>query len=134
MLYTCIYVFIHVCIYFYFCPFVSTHVLYRWSIGICVYLTSAVYALVQITLRSPSGTNSTLIGTRPYDITSTGFSDWPFMSVHFWGENPAGNWTFFIKNANYYSLSGTVYKHLLKLTTSCTEMHSSWFFAFSTFC
>ena len=34
---------------------------------------------------------STLLDVRPHDFTSSGFVDWPFMTVHSWGENPIGN-------------------------------------------
>ena len=30
---------------------------------------------------------------RPYDNQPGEYVDWPFMSVMFWGENPAGQWT-----------------------------------------
>ena len=48
---------------------------------------------VKIVLTSPSGTNSTLLGYRSLDNGGAGYYYWPFMSVMFWGENPAGEWT-----------------------------------------
>ena len=48
---------------------------------------------IMIQLTSPSGTTSTLLSHRNQDFSSGGYSDWPFMSVMFWGENPAGVWT-----------------------------------------
>lgn len=39
-----------------------------------------------------------MLDTRPQDFSSTGFIDWPFMSVHHWGENPTGTWTLEIHN------------------------------------
>ena len=36
--------------------------------------------------------------TRPKDTTEAGFEDWPFLSVHFWGEKPTGNWTIEVSN------------------------------------
>ena len=48
---------------------------------------------ISITLRSPQGTVSVLLPTRQRDFVNTlGYEDWEFMSVHFWGENPQGNW------------------------------------------
>ncbi|KAI6241258.1 PHOMO B domain-containing protein [Aphelenchoides fujianensis] len=35
---------------------------------------------------------SQLIGPRIRDRSTEGFRQWPFMSVHFWGENPKGTW------------------------------------------
>ena len=52
-------------------------------------------------LTSPSGTVSTLLGYRKQDSgrsywfgsSISGYNDWPFMSVQFWGEDPTGQWT-----------------------------------------
>ena len=47
-----------------------------------------------------------------------GFNDWPFMTVHSWGENPVGRWTLEIHNdahahwqseANFYKWSLELY-------------------------
>ena len=37
--------------------------------------------------------------------TGAAYSDWPFKSVHFWGENPAGTWKITV---GYNGTSGTV--------------------------
>ena len=34
----------------------------------------------------------TLLTKRPRDVSTVGFSNWPFMSVHTWGEDPRGEW------------------------------------------
>lgn len=39
-----------------------------------------------------TGTISQLLTARPLDTSDAGFSNWKFMSVHFWGENPVGTW------------------------------------------
>ena len=49
-------------------------------------------------LTSPRGTRSTLLHTRPHDTASSGFTNWPFMSTHTWGEDPHGEWTLEIHN------------------------------------
>lgn len=47
-----------------------------------------------ITLCSPSGTCSTLLPKRSKDyVNCFGYDQWPFISVHFWGEDPSGDWT-----------------------------------------
>lgn len=56
---------------------------------------------LRIYLQSPSGTRSTLLDVRPQDFSSSGFIDWPFMSVHFWGENPSGTWYLEVHNDAY---------------------------------
>jgi len=50
-------------------------------------------------LTSPSGTQTVLLFERPRDVLDSSFEDWPFMSVHFWGERAAGRWKLEILNA-----------------------------------
>ncbi|XP_027840816.2 uncharacterized protein LOC114122374 isoform X2 [Aphis gossypii] len=47
---------------------------------------------LRILLISPMGTESVLLFERPLDIISSTFDDWPFLSVHYWGEKIAGRW------------------------------------------
>lgn len=49
-------------------------------------------------LRSPTGTNSTLLDRRMLDQSTESFNKWPFTTVHMWGETPQGTWTLEIKN------------------------------------
>ncbi|KAG1681898.1 Neuroendocrine convertase 1 [Nymphon striatum] len=51
-----------------------------------------------ISLTSPSGTVTTLLTPRTGDVSTSGFKNWYFMSVHLWGENPTGNWVLRINN------------------------------------
>ena len=61
---------------------------------------------IRITLTSPQGTESVLLPYRNYDfVNEEGYDDWPFMSVHHWGENPVGQWTLTI---NFRSRFGHV--------------------------
>ena len=55
---------------------------------------------IQIVLTSPSGTESTLLGYRSLDAEDSGYYSWPFMSVMFWGEDPAGEWTLSVQSIN----------------------------------
>lgn len=48
---------------------------------------------LHLVLISPLGTRSSLLRPRPRDKTDNGFDNWPFLSVHFWGEPPNGTWT-----------------------------------------
>ncbi|KAL1137834.1 hypothetical protein AAG570_009530, partial [Ranatra chinensis] len=54
---------------------------------------------LRVVLTSPRGTPSTLLLQRPRDVLSSNFDGWPFLSVHFWGEDPRGTWTLSIVNA-----------------------------------
>jgi len=55
---------------------------------------------IKITLTSPSGTSSHLLLPRVRDSEDDTFNEWPFLSVHFWGENPMGTWKLRIHNTN----------------------------------
>ena len=49
---------------------------------------------IRVELTSPQGTVSVLLPNRGNDfINDEGYSSWPFMSVHHWGEDPTGRWT-----------------------------------------
>lgn len=54
---------------------------------------------LRLLLTSPMGTTSTLLFERPRDVLSSSFDDWPFLSVHFWGEKADGRWTLQVINA-----------------------------------
>ncbi|EDO47748.1 predicted protein, partial [Nematostella vectensis] len=51
-----------------------------------------------IYLTSPMGTKSCLLSPRKEDSSNEGFSKWPFMTTHSWGEDPRGTWTLEIKD------------------------------------
>lgn len=53
---------------------------------------------LKITLISPSGTPTNLLLPRPKDSDENSFNNWPFLSVHFWGEEASGIWKLVIKN------------------------------------
>lgn len=54
---------------------------------------------LRMRLTSPSGTPSVLLFERPRDMLESSFEDWPFMTVHFWGERAAGTWKLEVINA-----------------------------------
>lgn len=67
-------------------------------------LTYTRRGAIALFLTSPSGTRSNILQQRPRDLQPGRFSQWPFLSVQFWGENPAGTWTFEIQeNFNGYN-------------------------------
>ncbi|XP_043483966.1 furin-like protease 1 isoform X2 [Leptopilina heterotoma] len=57
---------------------------------------------LEIYLTSPQGTKSILLAKRPHDFSKAGFNQWPFMSVHTWGERPHGTWKLEIHNEGKY--------------------------------
>ncbi|XP_023247462.1 furin-like protease 2 [Copidosoma floridanum] len=54
---------------------------------------------LRILLTSPMGTTSTLLFQRPRDVLNSNFDDWPFLSVHFWGEKAEGKWILQVINS-----------------------------------
>ncbi|XP_043516117.1 uncharacterized protein LOC122531901, partial [Frieseomelitta varia] len=68
---------------------------------------------LQIQLTSPQGTKSTLLAKRPHDISKAGFNQWPFMSVHTWGERPHGTWKLEIHNEGRYQGRATLHEWAL---------------------
>ena len=61
---------------------------------------------ISVSLTSPQGTTSILLPYRNRDFINTnGYFHWPFMSLHFWGENPIGNW---MSTVSYRSTVGKV--------------------------
>ncbi|XP_034241763.1 furin-like protease 1 isoform X2 [Thrips palmi] len=68
---------------------------------------------LQIHLTSPNGTRSTLLARRPHDMSRAGFTAWPFMSVHTWGEQPFGVWQLEIHNEGRFLGTLTEWKLIL---------------------
>ena len=66
-----------------------------------------------------------LLSERDADMSKDGFSNWSFMSVHSWGENPSGKWK--IKIMDRVRLFKKSEKLILKLTKfipiDCKEKH-----------
>ncbi|XP_076235369.1 furin-like protease 1 isoform X2 [Calliopsis andreniformis] len=76
---------------------------------------------LQIQLTSPQGTKSTLLAKRPLDISKAGFNQWPFMSVHTWGERPHGTWKLEIHNEGRYQDTLEEYKLVFYGTETSLE-------------
>ncbi|XP_053997118.1 furin-like protease 1, isoforms 1/1-X/2 [Hylaeus anthracinus] len=68
---------------------------------------------LQIQLTSPQGTKSTLLAKRQHDVSKAGFDQWPFMSVHTWGERPHGTWKLEIHNEGRYQGRATLHEWAL---------------------
>ncbi len=66
----------------------------------------------QLELISPSGTRSMLLDVRPKDRHPGSYKKWPFMSLHYWGENPHGQWTLSVR----YTLLGSLVLNDLNVT------------------
>ncbi len=60
---------------------------------------------MEFSLLSPSGTISQLLGHRSNDNLPGQYSNWPLMSVHFWGEDPRGEWLLTFRYQNSSSVA-----------------------------
>ncbi|KAI5651329.1 proprotein convertase p-domain-containing protein [Phthorimaea operculella] len=67
-----------------------------------VSLSAARRGDLRIALVSPAGTRVTLLAPRAHDSSRAGFTSWPFMSVHMWGESPIGIWQLEVSNEGRY--------------------------------
>uniref|UniRef100_A0A8C9FIU1 Proprotein convertase subtilisin/kexin type 4 n=1 Tax=Pavo cristatus TaxID=9049 RepID=A0A8C9FIU1_PAVCR len=77
---------------------------------------------LQVALRSPMGTTSTLVTVRPYDTSQQGYKDWTFMSTHFWDENPNGTWTLQLENKGDAYNTGMLTSFVLHLHGTDEDM------------
>ena len=63
---------------------------------------------LDIYLFSPAGTVSMILSRRERDTSAIGFRNWTFLSVHFWGENPAGEWRVLVRDLTGQNYVGSV--------------------------
>ncbi|XP_014465638.2 proprotein convertase subtilisin/kexin type 4 [Alligator mississippiensis] len=77
-----------------------------------------------ISLTSPMATKSTLVAVRPYDTSSQGYTDWAFMSTHFWDEDPQGTWTLVLENKGDAYNTGFLTSFMLQLYGTEEDMRA----------
>ena len=87
--------------------------MYKWYYGDDDLITWPERGYVQVSLTSPSGTTSTLLPRRIGDIFPGSYDDWPFLAVHFWGENPAGTWRI---NIRFDGTVGSIHVQVPRVT------------------
>ncbi|PAA73078.1 hypothetical protein BOX15_Mlig019267g1 [Macrostomum lignano] len=87
-------------------PEVEDRVKYLEHLQLRVNMTYPVRGNLAIFITSPAGTRSQLLTRRKLDKANSGLPSWAFMTVHFWGEEPAGQWTVEIQDQSESSHSG----------------------------
>nr|CAG4634667.1 EOG090X02T5 [Alona affinis] len=76
------------------CQGSETEVNYLEHVQAVISLNSSRRGDVEMFLTSPMGTRSMILSRRPNDDDGRdGFTKWPFMTTHTWGEDPRGRWT-----------------------------------------
>ncbi|XP_054715875.1 neuroendocrine convertase 1-like [Uloborus diversus] len=78
---------------------------------------------LDIYLFSPSGSVSMILSRRERDTSAIGFKNWTFLSVHFWGENPAGEWKLLVRDLTEQENKGSI--NSVKLTLHGTREQPS---------
>lgn len=80
------------------CKGTENEVNYLEHVQAVITLNSTRRGEVVMHLESPMKTKSMILSQRPNDDDHTdGFSKWPFMTTHTWGENPRGRWKLEVK-------------------------------------
>lgn len=59
----------------------------------------------------PHSPSSRPLRPRPFDVSGEGYSNWTFMSTHFWDEDPQGLWILGLENKGYYFNTGESWGH-----------------------
>jgi len=80
------------------CNGTDTEILYLEHVEAVVTLSTSFRGQVEIFLKSPQGTKSSLLAFRRLDSSADGFNEWPFMTTHNWGESPTGKWKLEVRN------------------------------------
>jgi proprotein convertase subtilisin/kexin type 2 len=91
------------------CKGSETEVNYIEHVQSVITLNSTRRGDVTLYLVSPMGTRSMILSRRPNDDDHhDGFTKWPFMTTHTWGENPRGVWKLEVKHESQTPQSGFI--------------------------
>ena len=82
----------------YFFPFDIGIPYWRYYYGVPITIPNCYCGSIQCTIPLFYCSRSTLLHKRKNDYSKGQFQKWPFMSTHYWGENPAGKWKLDIEN------------------------------------
>lgn len=75
------------------CAGTDTEVRYLEHVQAVISLNATRRGDVELFLTSPMGTRSMILSRRANDDDHRdGFTKWPFMTTHTWGEDPHGTW------------------------------------------
>jgi proprotein convertase subtilisin/kexin type 2 len=94
----------------------ATEVNYLEHVQAIVTLNSTRRGDTTMYLVSPSGTRTMILSRRPKDDDAKdGFTNWPFMTTHTWGENPRGKWRLIVRFQGKGEHRGTLKRFTLML-------------------
>jgi len=99
------------------CAGQATEINYLEHVQAVISLNSSRRGDTTMYLISPMGTRTMILSRRPKDDNDKdGFTNWPFMTTHTWGENPRGKWRLVVRFQGA-SGSNVVHKGTLKRFT-----------------
>lgn len=98
------------------CAGMPTEVNYLEHVQAVISLNSTRRGDTTLYLISPSGTQTMILSRRPKDDDAKdGFTNWPFMTTHTWGENPRGKWRLVVRFQGQGKHVGTLKRFTLML-------------------
>ncbi|KAE9553586.1 hypothetical protein FO519_003181 [Halicephalobus sp. NKZ332] len=98
------------------CIGTNTEINYLEHVQAVVSLNSSRRGDTTMYLISPMGTRTMILSRRPKDDDSKdGFTNWPFMTTHTWGENPRGKWRLVVRFQGEGKHQGTLKRFTLML-------------------
>jgi proprotein convertase subtilisin/kexin type 2 len=98
------------------CAGTLTEVNYLEHVQAVVSLNSTRRGDTTLYLISPAGTPTMILSRRPKDDDAKdGFTNWPFMTTHTWGENPRGKWRLVVRFQGQGHHQGTLKRFTLML-------------------
>ncbi|KAF9585831.1 pheromone processing endoprotease [Lunasporangiospora selenospora] len=80
---------------------------------------------VEVELESPNKVISKLAVARPRDASTDGFSNWTFMTVKHWEENPVGRWTLTVYDRSNPNNTGVFVDWKLSFHGEIVDGHST---------
>lgn len=84
------------------CKGTETEVNYLEHVQAVISVNSTRRGDVELFLTSPMGTTSMILSKRANDDDHRdGFTKWPFMTTHNWGEYPQGTWTLEVSRVDF---------------------------------
>jgi len=98
------------------CHGMATEINYLEHVQAVVTFNSTRRGDTTLYLVSPTGTETMILSRRPKDDDSKdGFTNWPFMTTHTWGENPRGKWRLVVRFQGEGEHRGTLKRFTLML-------------------
>lgn len=102
------------------------------TVEVTITLSAPVRGRIVLRLVSPAGTVSLLANQRPKDLSTSGFSQWTFMTVRHWGESAIGTWRLEIEDTRSTS-SSTTYSTLATLESWSIQLRGACAAAYYTY-